>query len=306
MKRALIIGLSGNFGLQITKSLKEHNWAISALMRNPAKAPSWITAEEIVKGSALNKQALLTASQGCDVIIFAATPAYHRWQQELMELLEPAVQVAEQRGLRLLLPGNVYNYHPSQETINEQTTQKPITDKGQLRVAVEQRLKLAVENGAKITIIRCGDFLGENTHLSWLNFILKKKRKVYRLSLPHNEQHIHQWSYLPDVCDNTVLLLEQAQDDFETWHDPGLKLRRQDWQDAFAANKLALQITRFPWWLYKIVARFNPMVKEIIKMNYLWRDNVLLNGDAMQKKLGKKMVITPFATVIKNILSKRA
>ncbi|MFT6984941.1 MAG: hypothetical protein ACJAT7_000744 [Psychromonas sp.] len=47
------------------------------------------------------------------------------------------------------------------------------------------------------------------------------------------------------------------------------------------------------------------MVKEIIKMDYLWRDNVLLNGDAMQKKLGEKMVMTPFATVIKNILSKR-
>jgi len=304
MKKALIIGLSGNFGLQMAKSLKHRGWAVTALMRNPEKAPKWINTKEIILGDAANKDDVLKASQGCDVIIFAATPAYHRWHQDLMGLLEPAVQAAEQLGLRLLIPGNVYNYHPSREMIDEHTEQLPITDKGELRVTVEQRLKSATEKGAKITIIRCGDFLGENTHFSWLSNILKQKGTSYRLSLPHNKQHVHQWAYLPDVCDNATLLLEQAQDDFETWHDPGLKLQSLDWQDAFSANKLSMHIARFPWWLYKILALFNPTVKEVVKMSYLWRDEVLLNGDAMQNKLGDKMVITPFSTVIKNILVK--
>ena len=302
MKKALIIGLSGNFGSQMAKSLKNRGWEISALMRNPDKAPAWIESDEIIIGDATNKQQVLKASQHCDVIIFAASPAYHRWQQDLMGLLEPAVQAAEQLGIRILLPGNVYNYQPNLIMIDEQTTQAPITDKGELRVRVEQRLLDATKKGAKVTIIRAGDFLGENTHLSWLNFMLKKKGTGYRISFPHNQQHIHQWAYLPDLCANAVLLLEQAGDDFETWHDPGLKLQSQDWLDAFSTNKLTMQLGRFPWWLYKMLAYVNPTLKEIIKMNYLWRDNVLLNGDAMQQKLGEQLVSTPFTSVIENIL----
>jgi len=305
MKKALIIGVSGNFGSQMAKSLKNRGWAISALMRNPAKAPAWITSDEIISSDASNKEDVIKASQNCDVIIFAANPAYHRWQQELMGLLEPAVQAAEQLEIRILLPGNVYNYHPKQKMIDEQTAQAPITDKGELRVRVEQRLFDATKKGAKVTIIRAGDFLGENTHQSWLNFMLKKKGTGYRLSLPHNQQHIHQWAYLPDVCDNAALLLEQAKDDFETWHDPGLKLQRQDWLDAFSANKLTVRLGRFPWWLYKMLAYVNPTLKEVVKMNYLWRENVLLNGEAMQQKLGKQMVSTPFTRVIDNILFKK-
>ena len=47
------------------------------------------------------------------------------------------------------------------------------------------------------------------------------------------------------------------------------------------------------------------MLKEVVKMNYLWRDNVLLNGDALQQKLGEQMVSTPFTSVIENILIKK-
>lgn len=305
MMKALIIGLSGNFGSQMAKSLKDRDWTISALMRTPTKAPEWVTSDEIISGDANNKEEVLKASRHCDVIIFAASPAYHRWEQEFMGLLEPAIQVAEQLGIRILLPANVYNYQPKQKMIDEQTAQVPITNKGELRASLEQRLFDATKKGAKVTIIRAGDFLGENTHQSWLNFILKKEGTGYRLSLPHNQQHIHQWAYLPDVCDNTALLLEQAKDDFETWHDPGLKLQSQDWLDAFSANKLTVQLDRFPWWLYKVLAYFNPILKEVVKMSYLWRDNVLLNGDAMQQKLGKQMVSTPFTRIIDNILIKK-
>jgi nucleoside-diphosphate-sugar epimerase len=305
MKVALIIGITGNFGGQMAQTLFQNGWQIRALMRDKSKAPSWLPSSQIHVGSALDENAVLQAAQGVNLVVYAANPAYHRWHEEAMLTLEPTVHVAEKLGLRILFPGNVYGYSPESKAKTESDVMEPPTDKGEIRLRMETRLKLASQNGAMITIIRAGDFLGPNMHLGWLDYMLKEKKGCYSLAMPHNKQHVHYWTYLPDLCANTVKLIESPESDFDVWHDPGLALTKNDWNNAFADNCLTLKTKNFPWWFFKVVSPFSPMLREVLKMQYLWQSNVIMDGTKLKKKLGSNRHQTSLTKIVAALLRKQ-
>lgn len=298
MKTALIIGISGNFGGQMARTLSKNGWQIKTLMRDASKAPDWLASANIFTGSAQDESAVDQAAQGAELIVYAANPPYHKWHQEAMKMLEPTIRVAEKRGLRILFPGNVYSYAPQPTAIKESVTVKAPTDKGEIRVQMEERLKQASQNGASVTIIRAGDFFGPDMHLSWLKMILKKGKKGYSYSAPHDPQHVHFWSYLPDLCANAVKLVENPESNFDIWHDKGFALTLEDWRKAFSASGIALQIKKFPWPIFRILSLFSPMLREVIKMKYLWETNVVLDGTKLKNKLGKDLNSTALNEIV--------
>ncbi|MFC3851725.1 NAD(P)H-binding protein [Salinispirillum marinum] len=304
MKTALIIGINGNFGLEMAKALREQGWAIRALLREPTKAPNWLIPEDIVQGSAQDEEAVLRAAEGVELLVYAANPPYHRWPQEALAMLEPSVKAAEQHKLQILFPGNVYAFAPQPELIDESVTARPPTAKGLIRQQMEQRLQQATERGAQVLIVRAGDFIGPDTHLSWLNIIAKVKGDRVRLQLPHNADHVHYYSYLPDLCKNTALLLQQPLAAWEVFHDPGLALTKADWQQAFQELGVKFKISSFPWWGLALAALFSPMMREVKKMRYLWEQPVVLNGEKMAQRLGADRHATSLPFVIKQTLLK--
>lgn len=304
MKTALIIGITGNFGAQMALALREQGWSVRALMRDPAKAPGWLEAKAIVKGSAQDEAAVLGAAKGVDLLVYAANPPYHRWPQEAMAMLEPAVKAAEQLKLQLVFPGNVYVYAPQAAPIDEQVSMSPPTEKGVIRQRMEQRLQQATERGARVLIVRAGDFIGPNTTMTWLDLMMSVKGKKVTLKLPHDGQHVHYYSYLPDLCTNTARLLEEPLEHWAVFHDPGLTLGKADWQVAFRELGVALKITSFPWWGLRLASLFSPLLKEVMKMRYLWRQPVIMNGEKMIQRLGNKRQVTALPTVIRETLLK--
>ncbi|MDA0128044.1 NAD(P)H-binding protein [Vibrio sp. MarTm2] len=298
MKTALILGISGNFGAQMAMALHEENWQIRALVRDKSKAPNWVSSENVWVGDASDEKAVEQAAAGVDLIVYGVNPTYDRWPQDALRLLEPSVRVAEKRSLRLLFPGNVYNFAPSSEPITEDASMSPVTEKGVIRVNMEQRLRLASQQGASITIVRAGDYIGPKTQLGWLDAILKQKQDSATMQFPHDEQHVHFWCYLPDFCANTAKLMLLPQSRFEVWHDEGLTLSQEDWQQAFLANGQLLKTTRFSWWLLKAIGLFKPVIGEVVKMRYLWQQPVILSGKKMRKALGENFQSTPLSEIL--------
>lgn len=301
MKTALILGINGNFGLQMALALKAEGWQIKALIRDESKAPSWLDQQHLLVADALNEQQLSAAAKGVDLIVYGLSPAYHRWRSEAMSLLEPSITVAERLGVRLLFPGNVYNFSPYAQPIDETQAMQPVTDKGAIRVAMEQRLKLATQRGALVTIVRAGDFIGPNTHRSWLDMLIKWKSDNATMAFPHDNQHVHYWSYLPDLCHNTAKLMALPQANFEVWHDPGLALKAEHWQQAFAANQHPLKTSKFAWWGLILMSPFVPTIKEVLTMRYLWQKPVVLDGKKMKQALQHQYQATPLASILNEL-----
>lgn len=292
MKKALIIGITGNFGSHMAQALHLAGWQVSALMRNASKAPSWLTAAQITPGDVRDTVTLQAAAAGQDLIVYAANPPYHQWPEHALAMLEPVLAVAEQNHQRVLFPGNVYGFAPQQSLIDEQTQPQAPTEKGRIRIAMEQRLAQAAQQGAQVTIVRAGDFFGPGMHLSWLNMTMKVKATSVRYSAPHDESHCHYWSYLPDLCANAVALVENASENLEVYHDPGFHLTTNDFAHAFGELGKTFKRSRLPWWLYSVIALFNPTLREVLKMRYLWQQPVLLSGEKMKQSLGQRYQAT--------------
>lgn len=301
MKTVLILGITGNFGLEMALALKAQGWIVKALLRDEAKAPQWLEKENRIIGDANEQEKVMAAANGVDLIVYGLSPAYHRWHIEALALLEPCVATAEKLGIRLLFPGNVYNFEPSESRISESQVMKPVTEKGAIRVAMEARLRKASEHGAKVTIVRAGDFIGPNTHMTWMDRVLKEKHGEVKMAFPHDEKHVHFWSYLPDLCANTAMLMDMPQASFEIWHDSGLALNRADWQKAFAANGRTLKVSNFSWWILTIIAPVVPLVKEVLKMKYLWQQPVVLDGGKMKRALGEQYRATDLTAILPQI-----
>ena len=160
MKTALIIGSNGNFGTEMAIALQQAGWKVRALVRDAGKANKQLKFDEVVQGDAMSRHDVEQAAFGVDVIVYAASPPYPRWSELALKMLETTVLIAQQLQIRILFPGNVYGLSPSEADLNEQAINAPITKKGEVRVQMETRLKQAASQGAKVTIVRSGDYIG--------------------------------------------------------------------------------------------------------------------------------------------------
>src|SRR5262245_50886239 len=92
-----------------------------------------------------------------------------------------------------VFPGNLYNYgSPLPPVIDENTPMRPSSRKGQLRVAIEDRLAEAAERGARIIILRAGDFYGGGRG-SWFDLVLTKEIGRGRVTYPGPLDLVHEW-----------------------------------------------------------------------------------------------------------------
>lgn len=217
-------------------------------------------------------------------------------------MLASVLLIAEQKRLHIVFPGNVYSLKPSLVDIDESVKAESITTMGEIREQMEVRLLKASKRGARVTIVRSTDYISE--YSQWLNILLKKKAKHYIMSFPHTTARPHYWCYLPDLCANTVKLIERSSQPFEVWHFQGIAITQADWKQAFKENGQQLKTKAFPWWLIHCAALFSLMLSEVIKMKYLWQQRLTLDDTKMRNVLGHDFQETCLHEIVKEIISK--
>ncbi|CAG8998764.1 MAG: hypothetical protein CENE_00724 [Candidatus Celerinatantimonas neptuna] len=300
MRSALILGITGHFGREMGKALAKQGWNIKSIVRNLQHLRESQLDFDIIEGDYQDAALLDDASNDVELIVYAVNPLYHQWHKQALAMLEPVVQLAEKKKLHILFPGNVYNFRPDSSAITESTPADPVTAKGQIRVTMESRLRQASGSGARVTIIRGGDFMSRHGR-QWLDVILKKKHGRFTMRFPHASDHRHFWSYLPDLCANAVQVIDRSKNTFEIWHDPGFALTQRDWQQAFAKNGDTLRVARFPWWIFSLLSLFVPLIREVMQMRYLWQQPLILDGSKLKNELGHHYQHTRLEDIIKDM-----
>ena len=310
---ALIIGAGGSFGLHVTAALLKRGWTIRALARDPAAAAIKAGANtpiEWVRGDAMVGADVMAAARGADLIVHAANPPrYHNWSGLARQMLANSIAAAKVGGARIVLPGTVYNYAPDAgPSITEDTPQTPTTRKGKIRVEMEAMLRAASTAGAKVLIVRAGDFVGPaapNSALSWL--VQKGKGRVKSVVAPGPVGVGHAFAYLPDLAETTARLIEREDDlaDFEVFHFKGYWLGEDD--DLVSAIRRAtgqskLRSSMFPWPLVAALSPFVEMFRELLEMRYLWRQPIGLDNGKLTAFLGAEPT-TPLDTALRATLS---
>ncbi len=308
----LILGARGRFGLAAARAFTQAGWKVLGQIRPGSSASlagvQWLPIE-------LTDQAgLIQAACGASVVVHALNPPYPQWAKEAPALMDAAIGVAQALGACLMFPGNVYNYGAAMPALlTEETPQQPTTRKGQIRVALEQRL---LQSPVRSVVIRAGDFFGSGTG-SWFDLALAKDITRGKMTYPGPMDVATPWAYLPDLAASFVAVAErlaQSPDALplhSSFGFAGHQLTGADWAQLMQAVALekgwlnsgqSLKIGAMPWWLFKALGFAVPLFRELAEMQYLLRTPHAIAGDKLAGIIGKQPV-TPLPQALRAALA---
>ncbi len=289
----LVLGARGRFGLATARAFARAGWRVLGQIRPGAPAP----AEPAAQWLALDlhdTQALARAAAQASVVVHAVNPVYtnQAWQAQSLPLLDDAIAVTRALGATLMLPGNVYNFGPAMPALlREDTPQAGGTVKGDVRIAMEQRLQ---HSGVKSVVIRAGDFFGSGEG-TWFDTVCVKNIAKGALTYPGARDVTTAWAYLPDLGRAFVAVAEKAAtlQPFEVFHFAGHQISAQRWMDVLTpiARKQgwtqgALTLRGLPWGVMRIGALFVPTWSALCEMRYLWKTPHALANNKLTALIG--------------------
>jgi len=296
----LVLGARGRFGLAAVRAFALAGWQVIAQVR-PGSAPSMaLSSLGGVRTVALALSETLTLAQaahGASVVVHAVNPAYTNdaWRTEAPAMLAQTMALCAMLNARLMLPGNVYNFGADMpQALTELTPQRATTLKGAARMAMEQSLAQAADQGrVRSVVIRAGDFFGSGRR-TWFDQTLTPKLVRGRMGYFGQLDIPTAWAYLPDLA-NTFVQVATVQRqqperlaDFEVLHFAGHCVSGEQWREALTdvaweqgwlpkGGRLA--VSALPWGLIRVGAVFNATWAALLEMRYLWtRPHHLVNA----------------------------
>lgn len=298
-KLVLVLGASGGIGGEVARQLRDAGWQVRALKRALTHDEEQHEGFTWVRGDAMNRDDVLRAARGCAVIVHAVNPpGYRRWKELVLPMLENTIAAAIAERATIVLPGTVYNYGPDVlPAIAEDSPQHPLTRKGAIRVQLEQRLREATSQGARVIIVRAGDYFGPQAANNWFSQgLVKPGQPVTVVNLPGDRGVGHQWTYVPDVARSMVELLGRREHlpSFANlhmgghWDADGTQFAAAIQRVLTRRGEKAPKTRQFPWWLIRLASPFVTTFRELLEMRYLWRQPIRMSNAGLVAVLGRE------------------
>ncbi|WP_374400189.1 NmrA family NAD(P)-binding protein [Niveibacterium sp.] len=285
----LVLGANGRIGRALVDAFAAAGWRVRAQMR---REPTDALPEGVspVICDALDTAALIEAARGADVLINALNPDYTRWRELVPPLAASVLAVARASGATLMLPGNVYNFGADlPPLLTEATPQIAQTERGQIRIALEQQMRDAAADGVRSIVIRAGDFFGGGPG-SWFDLVIAKDIAKGRVTLPGPADVPHAWAYLPDLAQVFVAVAARRAElaPFETLHFAGETLTGTQLHAALQqVCGRPLKRGRLPWWLLRLASPVVPIFRALAEMRYLWLRPHRLDDTRLRRLIGE-------------------
>ncbi|MER9918318.1 MULTISPECIES: SDR family oxidoreductase [unclassified Mesorhizobium] len=290
MTKIAILGANGRLGRVVGKAFIDAGFDVRAVTRS-GKVPAELKGATAVAGDALDREALIRATQGVDIIFNGLNPIYTDWGK-CLPMAENVMAACHANGALHLFPGTVYNYgSPMPEVVTEDTPFRPTTEKGRIRCAMEALFRREADAGRVRTIIlRAGDFFGGTGSGSWFDLVVAAKMSKGVYTAPGPANLVHEWAYLPDFAIGFVGLARNQGKlgFFEALNFPGHAVTDMDIKAA-AEKALGrpLKLTFMPWWVLRAGSPFVAMWREIVSMSYLRFEPHRLVSDRLEGIIGE-------------------
>ncbi|HEY4199044.1 MAG TPA: NAD-dependent epimerase/dehydratase family protein [Devosiaceae bacterium] len=300
--KVTVLGINGHIGHAAAVAFAAAGWQVTGFGRSN-KQP--IAGTKFIRGDAESVIEMAAAIADADVVVNALNLPYHQWDNGRMEAqAERVIQAMGTSRKAMLFPGNIYNYAASQRLITPDAPQRPETQRGAIRVRTENLLKAAADRGAfQLIIIRAGDFYAPNNGMDWFdNAILREagKGKVAEMA-PHGIRH--SWAYLPDLGRAFEKLAWHRGElgQVENFHFAGHFVDSAEMTAAIqAAAPVPLKVGAAPWGMIKVMGLAMPVMREVSKMRYLWRNTMELKDLRLDAILGADFG-TPFQEAVRQV-----
>ena len=289
-----ILGINGRIGQDAARAFVAAGYDVTGFGRaNRANIPGI----RFIAGDAENPADIARACAGSDVVLDAVNLPYDKWDKGRYEKsLAARLAALKGSGKTLLYPGNIYNYAEKTHVLTPDTPEHPARDKGEIRVRLEQMMKAASQTGLQVIILRAPDFFGPGATGTMFDLVMLKNLARGELLYPGDPALGHSWAYLPDLGRAFVRLADQRDTlaQFDRLHFAGhFRTGTELATTAQRALGGTLKLKQVNWLPYRLIGLVVPIVREIIKMNYLWENPHRLADPRLDALLGPDF-LTPF------------
>ncbi len=283
-----ILGINGHVGRAAARAFVAAGWKVKGMGRAD-RAP--IAGVSFVLGDAGVQSDIEAAIADADVVMNALNLPYDKWDKGRAEAqLATVIAAMGHSGKTMMFPGNVYNYAATDRVMVPTTPQRPETPRGAIRVRQEQMLERASKAGLfKTIIVRAGDFFGPDNTGDWFDQAMMMdvaKGKIHNMDAL---DLAHTWAYLPDLGRAFVKLAETRQTlaPFENFHFAGHFVTNGAVMAAIqTASPRKLKVTPVPWMVLQLMGIAMPVIREVLKMRYLWQNPMQLSDPRLDTILG--------------------
>lgn len=309
--KVTVLGINGHIGHHAAQAFQQAGFSVTGFGRTNRHPISGVS---FIQGDAGSLDDIKAAIAEADIVVNALNLPYDKWDKGRAEAQLAAVITAMgDSGKTLMFPGNVYNYSASDRRMAPSTPQRPQTPRGAIRVRQEEMLAAASKAGKFQTIIvRAGDFYAPSNTGDWYDQAMMmeaKKGKVYHMG---DLKLGHAWAYLPDLGRVFAVLGERRGElgRFENFHFAGHYATHGALMGAIVkASPVPLKVAPLPWIFMQAMGLANGVIREVLKMRYLWNNSMELVDPRLDAILGPDFG-TPFedavAATVRPFLERKA
>ncbi|WP_259782321.1 NmrA family NAD(P)-binding protein [Aestuariispira ectoiniformans] len=289
MTTIAILGAKGRIGLAAARAFLNNGYTVIAVTRDGTIATD-LQSVETRMADATDRQALVRATEGADIIFNGLNPPYTDWAQHALPIARNVIAAAKAHGATHLFPGNVYNYgHAIPPVVRETSPFSPSTRKGAIRIEMEALFaEAAVLDSVQTVILRAGDFFG-GSRGTWFDLVITAKLAKGVFTWPGPLSLPHAWAYVPDLADAFVALADKraSLNKFDQFLFPGHTMSGDQMRGHIETSlNRRLKLAGVPWTMLKMGGLFVPMWREIHEMAYLWSAPHRLDGSGLQAAIG--------------------
>jgi nucleoside-diphosphate-sugar epimerase len=302
--RILVLGAAGGLGRAAAQAFRSAGWSVASLVRGTsgsAIAPG----TELIEVDARDDAAVIEAARGADVVLNALNVPFTQWATAAMPLAETAIAAARENGATLVFPGNLYVYGAKLPAIiDEMTPVQPTSRKGEIRAAIEARLRTAADQeGTRVIILRSGDFFGTDAG-SYFDRLLIRDIASGRLTYPGPLDVVHEWAYLPDLAEALQRLVDAraALPPFAQFGFPGNAVTGREMVGAISrACGRGFNVSGMPWTMLRLLGTVVPIYRELSEVAYLWSTPHAIDGTRLAAVIGD-IPFTPLDRAVSSAL----
>ncbi len=249
---------------------------------------------EVVGGNAADPAFSTEAARGARVVYQTLNPPYAQWAEKFPALQSGVLAAAEQAGARLVSMENVYMYGPAAgRVLTEDLPNAAPTKKGQLRGRMADDLLAAHRAGrVEVALGRASDYFGPRggAQSNLGDRVFRPALAGKSASVLGDPDQPHTYTYIPDIGEGLAVLGEHPDAPGEIWHlpnDPDTRTTRQLVEIIFRdAGRPETKLKTVPTVVLKTMGLFNPTMRELLEMQYLYAEPFVVDSTKISSRLG--------------------
>ncbi len=296
-KALQVVAGAGPAGLATAQALLERGHRVRIVCRKAR--PGLLSQAEWVLGDLSRTDFAQEAMDGATTIYQCLGPAYHRWVELFPPLQDNLVQAAMKTGANYVSLENFYLYGESEKPHQPSHNYQASTRKGELRGRMAQALYEHHQRGElSVAWARAADFFGPGVLQSSLGQrVMDRLLEGKDAQLLGNPELPHSYSYIEDVGRGLAAIGTREEAFGRVWHLPvvnqgsAAELLKQS--ESYLG--MPLKYSRIPGLFLWLLGTFQPEVKEIREMMYLFEKPFLVDDSEFRQFFAMEATAAPVA-----------